>query len=187
MQHFYKNIKGWFDFPTLYKHIVDISPTNSHFVELGSWQGMSASFLGVEIHNSKKNIKLDCIDTWEGSAEHSDDQLVVKGTLYETFLKNTQTLTHIINPIKMNSKSASELYADDSLDFVFLDASHDYESVKEDLRLWYPKVKPGCMFSGHDYDANWPGVIKAVNEFATSNGFLNIKHCDISCWTFNKQ
>jgi predicted O-methyltransferase YrrM len=187
MIHFYQNLKGWFDFPTLYKHIVEISPTNSHFAEIGSWQGMSASFLGVEIHNSKKNIKLDCIDTWEGSTEHTDDEFVVKGTLYETFIENIQTLNHIINPIKMDSRSASKLYDDNSLDFVFLDASHDYESVKEDLNLWYPKVKPGCMFSGHDYHASWPGVIKAVNEFAVNNKFPNIKHCDISCWSFIKK
>ncbi len=51
---------------------------------------------------------------------------------------------------------------DKSLDFVFVDASHDYESVVKDFNAWAPKVKPGGIFSGHD--VHWPGVIQALNE-----------------------
>ena len=45
---------------------------NSHFVEIGSWKGRSASYMAVEIFNSRKNIKFDCVDTWCGSVEHLD-------------------------------------------------------------------------------------------------------------------
>ena len=41
---------------------------------------------------------------------------------------------------------------DDSLDFVFIDASHDEDSVKKDIEAWTPKVKKGGMISGHDID-----------------------------------
>lgn len=49
-----------------------------------------------------------------------------------------------------------------SLDFCFIDASHDYESVIKDLNAWGPKVRKGGMLCGHD--VHWPGVIEALKE-----------------------
>lgn len=50
------------------------------------------------------------------------------------------------------------------LDVVFIDALHDYESVKEDIALWWPLVRPGGYLCGHDYNHKWPGVMRAVAE-----------------------
>ena len=50
------------------------------------------------------------------------------------------------------------------LDFVFIDAQHDYDSVKKDIEIWTPKLKPGGLLSGHDYQPNFKGVIQAVDE-----------------------
>eukprot|EP01065_Artemidia_motanka_P024703 TRINITY_DN29604_c0_g1_i1.p1 TRINITY_DN29604_c0_g1~~TRINITY_DN29604_c0_g1_i1.p1 ORF type:complete len:371 (+),score=131.97 TRINITY_DN29604_c0_g1_i1:55-1113(+) len=41
--------------------------------------------------------------------------------------------------------------ADKSLDFIYIDARHDYISVLEDLRAWWPKCRPGGLFAGHDF------------------------------------
>jgi hypothetical protein len=57
------------------------------------------------------------------------------------------------------------LFGDSSLEWVHLDARHDYESVKADIEAWLPKVKAGGWLTGDDYDeAKWPGVVKAVGE-----------------------
>jgi hypothetical protein len=68
---------------------------------------------------------------------------------------------------------AASLIAPESLDFVYIDASHDYESVKQDLACWWPKVKFGGMFAGHDYFEHYEyvkfGIIEAVDEFAAKN------------------
>lgn len=53
--------------------------------------------------------------------------------------------------MRMFSHQASKLFADDSLDFVYIDANHKYEYVKEDIELWWPKLRSGGMLSGHDY------------------------------------
>jgi hypothetical protein len=127
--------------------------------------------MAVEIHNSKKNIKFDCIDTWRGSEEHYDPTNAVyepellknPDYLYNVFLKNTEPVKHIINPIRCESVKASELYDKESLDFILVDAAHDYDNVLLDLQYWYPKLRPGGIIAGDDLP--WEGVTRAVSEF----------------------
>jgi len=95
MKHIDDRIEGWFDFDVLYTNIVYHACDNSHFVEVGAWKGKSTSFLAVEIINSGKNIKLDVVDTWEGSSEH---RLENNDELYLEFLKN-------IEPVRQCDKS----------------------------------------------------------------------------------
>ena len=64
MEHFYKNIKGWFTFPNLYKQVVEKQQSEAHFVEVGSFLGKSTCCMAVESINSNKNIKFDCVDIW---------------------------------------------------------------------------------------------------------------------------
>lgn len=49
-------------------------------------------------------------------------------------------------------------------DLVFIDALHDYEHVKQDIALWWPRVRVGGMLAGHDFNHKWPGVERAVAE-----------------------
>ena len=57
------------------------------------------------------------------------------------------------NIIKIKSKSldASDMFKDDYLDAVYIDADHAEEFFREDMKAWMPKVKPGGIISGHDY------------------------------------
>ena len=73
--------------------------------------------------------------------------------------------------LRLMSGDAALKINDGSLDFVFVDASHAYADVWLDLRAWWPKLKPGGLFCGHDYtnprDAD--GVRRAVNNFFMAN------------------
>jgi hypothetical protein len=182
ISHYYYNIQGWFVQEKLFTSMVmSCNDTDEyHFVEIGSWKGRSSTFMGVEILNSGKNIKFDCIDTWEGSEEHLDKSsttfeplLLIKDGLYNEFLKNIRPIKSIINPIRSTSIEASKLYEDNSLDFVFIDGSHDYLSVKEDIEHWYPKVKKGGYISGDDYVH--PPIGRAVREFFDIRSIIPIK------------
>ena len=85
--------------------------------------------------------------------------------------------------LKMTSAQAAPLVEDGSCDFVFIDADHTYDAVKEDIQLWYPKVRRGGLFCGHDL--RWEGVTKAVVEFAIAqnmSGRYTPKESDI--WWF---
>lgn len=153
-----------------------------HYVEIGAWKGKSTAFMATEIMNSGKNVKFDVIDTWEGSLEHNDDEFVKTGTLYEHFLNNMKPVDGYYNPIKMTSLEASKLYDDNSLDFILIDGSHEYEDVKSDILHWYPKLKYGGIIAGDDYHKTWPGVIKAVNEILSYKIIVNNV-----CWVHEKQ
>jgi SAM-dependent methyltransferase len=176
IEHFYNNIgENWFTYAPFYKEMVEFFPDGSHFVEVGCWKGRSATYMAVEINNSNKKIKFDCVDLWDGSNEplYNKNKDVVDNVLYQVFLKNIEPVKHIINPIRMSSVEASKLYLDESLDFVFIDACHEYECVKEDIISWYPKIKKGGIIAGHDF--NLKQIQKALMEelvtFQTHLGF----------------
>jgi hypothetical protein len=71
---------------------------------------------------------------------------------------------------RLTSVEAAAKVPDHSLDFVYIDARHDYDSVKEDVEAWCSKVRPGGIMAGHDYvDGDLPEgefyVKSAVDEF----------------------
>lgn len=186
MNHFHNSIEGFFIFPDFYSSMVKRFPSGSHFVEIGSYYGMSAAFMTVEIINSGKDIKFDAVDAWYGSkdcdkldASHIKtlEQLEQKeSSQYEIFLKNMKPVWGKFTPVKLESVRASRLYDDNSLDFVFIDAMHLYENVKADINAWLPKVKKGGIISGHDYAFNavelnspFKGVAQAVHEIFGKN------------------
>jgi SAM-dependent methyltransferase len=157
--------EDWFTYPDLYRDMVKEFPSGSIFVEVGSWKGKSSAFMAVEIANSKKNIQFFCVDTWEGSVEHKENPELSQ--LYEIFLDNMKPVKQFYRPVRLPSLEAVNGFEDNSLDFVFIDASHEYEDVVQDLKAWYPKVKPGGVLAGHDYypaNPEWCGVLRAVNE-----------------------
>jgi predicted O-methyltransferase YrrM len=182
MKHFYQNLgENWFTYPNLYKNMVEKFPSGSHFVEVGTWKGRSAAFMAVEIINSEKNIKFDCVDDWlEVKKEESHPKRPYQ--LWETFLNNIEPVKNIINPIRMKSIEACKLYKNETLDFIFIDAAHDYNNVISDIKSWYPKLKKGGIIAGHDYGNGHVGVEKAVDEFFKGK---NLSFSEV-CWLHEK-
>ena len=186
MKHFYKDIHGWFTFPQFYSTIAEkFQPAvqdRYHIVEVGTWLGQSAAYLAVELINNgnSHNVIFDCVDTWEGSSEHLNEDgllefdwnipsefglpilkekcLMTTDELYNKFLSNIEPVRHIVNPIKMKSVDAAKLYEDSSLDLVFIDAGHSFDDVVADIEAWLPKVRPYGFIAGHDYE--WDDEVK---------------------------
>jgi len=171
MIHFYERIHGFFDYEKLYDFIVKNVPDNQKekMVEVGVWKGKSVSYIAVEIIKSQKNMTIDAVDSWETAEGWTNEQylidMVKNEDVYEQFVNNIEPVKHIVMPIKMKSVEASKTYEDNSLFFVFIDGNHTYESTKEDILSWLPKVKIGGYIGGHDFDnEEWPGVRQAVEE-----------------------
>lgn len=172
MKHFYNRIKGYFNYKNVYDKVIKESPDNAHFVEIGVWQGKSVCYAGVAIINSEKNIRLDAVDTFEGSPSEPTIQRDLNKLkeedkeLKDVFLENIEPVKDVVKMVHMDSISASKLYEDQSLDFVFIDGSHLYQAVRADIDAWLPKIKVGGYIGGHDIDGpeEFNGVRQAVDE-----------------------
>lgn len=178
---YYQNIFGWTDFEDIYLEACN-KFDNCTFVEIGSFQGKSACFMAESIKERKKNIKLVCLDLFptkyeiqkyknigagQGGDQFGEEAYINKlpESLMDTFVRNMidAGVEDIVIPIKSNSHKAVALFTDNSIPFVFVDASHNYDQVLEDVKLWWPKVTSGGMFAGHD---RWTdGVARAVSDF----------------------
>ena len=177
MEHFFQNTIGedWFTYPNLYSFVPQYFGEEAKFVEVGVWKGRSVSYLAVEDINANKNQKIYAVDTWAGSEEHTDpnnpnynpELTQDPDWLYNLYLQNIEPVKDIITSIKKSSLEAVNDFEDESLDFVFIDAAHDYENVKADILAWLPKIKRTGILAGHDYWPNDPVQI-AVDEIFSS-------------------
>ncbi len=69
----------------------------------------------------------------------------------------------------------------DNIDFIYVDGNHDYEHVRQDIELYFPKLKKGGVMAGHDFTADYPGVARAVLEYSDSNN-LKVEGCSYDWW-----
>jgi len=77
--------------------------------------------------------------------------------------------------IRQESVAAATLFDDGYFDYVYIDGDHTLAAVSKDLEAWWPKVKPGGYFAGHDYSSS-VGVMRAVDNFCEPRGL------DIRSW-----
>lgn len=151
-------------------------PAGGTIVEVGCWKGKSSAFLVVESINAQKNIKVFCVDTWEGNDEIPiNDSDMNNKTVFEKIMKNMSPVLGHFNIVRSPSIDAAKKFEDESLDVVFIDASHHYVDVMNDILSWWPKIKKGGILSGHDIQI--PDVIRAVNET-----LVNWQHAGEQCW-----
>ena len=171
MPEFYKRIHGWSSFIPFYAKMVDEARDGARFVEVGVWMGRSAVFMGEKIRESGKQIHFSAVDTFEGGRDVAYAMHRLTRPLLDTFKSNLEGagLTDFVNIIQAASVDAAHLFSDGELDLAFIDAQHSYEAVKEDMEAWWRKVRCGGILAGHDY-AVWPGVTRAVHEFAETRG-----------------
>jgi len=168
-------IDGWFNWRSAQEEAVNRFPDGSRFVEVGVYLGRSLCSLAEVVERSGKQITVIGVDTCRGSGPegsrgkdfHADAVQEGGGTFAGTLHKNVLDcgFADKIQLIISDSVAAAGLFADASLDWVHLDARHDYASVKADIEAWRQKIKAGGWLSGDDYnEEKWPGVVKAVRE-----------------------
>jgi hypothetical protein len=122
--------------------------------EVGTRYGLFARQIGPHWKGT-----IACIDKWEDREIFDVCNVVLEDPRY--------SLHH------MDSVAGSKMFRNASLDWVYIDADHHYDSVKADLWAWFPKVRPGGILAGHDYtnEFGW-GVKRAVDEFANVLGYF---------------
>jgi predicted O-methyltransferase YrrM len=155
-------------------------------VEVGTWKGRSA----VTMAETAKalgftRVTIICVDTWLGAPEFWTWGLndPTRGasfrrkdgypTVFYTFTRNAKALGHadVIAPLPLSSAQAADVlaYYKIAADVIYVDAAHEYESVRADLQAYWKLLAPGGVMFGDDYNC-WPGVTRAVDEFAEAKG-----------------
>lgn len=146
-----------------YRPLVEqIAPTL--IVEVGVWKGLSALHLARALKATMGGGALIAVDTWLGALEfwtrRSQDRMrdlqLVHGypSVYYHFLSNVvnQRLADFVIPLPAPSRLASDLLKlrKASIDLLHIDAAHEYESVREDIGLWWGLLSRGGMLLGDE-------------------------------------
>src|SRR5262245_13724877 len=164
----YKEIPGYCDYHWFYDRMFDRLPNDFSIVEVGVWFGHAVAYMAEQAKASRKNGHIYAVDTFEGSPNERKHQKIVEqhgGSIYDAFQKNMKAcgVAAYIYPV-VNDSAFSAGYIAQMMDLVFLDAEHEYLSVKQDIVTWWPWVKKGGIIAGRDYSPVWPGVRQAVDE-----------------------
>lgn len=126
-------------------------------IELGVASG---NYSNIILKNSKLRI-LYSVDAW--SDHHNSAEYVM-------CVKKLSTHGNRSVVMRMFFEDAIQHFPDNFLDFIYIDAyAHLGQEEGKILNDWYPKLKTGGIFAGHDYCAPWTKTIKAVNSFFKQN------------------
>ena len=162
-----ENLQGWMSSKELI-WLGQKAQLHRRIIELGSYLGRSTRILG---ENTAGYVV--AIDWWHGTptefAESSPE------TLFERFHENIEDLIKArkVRPWRVNHRTIPSLFAAGKVplfvwnqpDMVFVDGQHCYESCRDDIHTWKPRLRKGGLLCGHDYQQkDWPGVTKAVDE-----------------------
>lgn len=124
-------------------------PQNGTYLEIKSWMGASVELVYGATKLSRKQINL----------------ISIGPNIDEAFLRKTRTIPRF-RSIKSHASAAKTQIKDKSVDLFFLDGARSYEFVKRDIQDYWPKLKIGGIFLGHDYSEQKEhrGVVRAANE-----------------------
>lgn len=151
-------------------------------VEIGVCRG---HFSDIILKHTKLK-RLYSIDPWSRpESEPLDDAHTSTVNMYLDTLRLLSKHGERSVVYRARSEEAIAMFDDASLDFVYIDGDHRYEAVQLDISLWWPKLKPGGIFAGHDYSGNCHGVMRAVDEFFRANELkLYMTEIDeVNLWT----
>lgn len=152
-----------------------------YFAELGFKTGAEIGVLQGSYSRAlcriNPELKLYCIDAW-GLLDKKKSMEDFHLKMYERAKRKLAPHNAVL--IREPSIEAAKRFDNDSLDFVYIDATHSYECVKTDILTWVPKIKSGGIVSGHDY--NLTDVRRAVDEYIENN---NLKLMRTDCDRMN--
>jgi hypothetical protein len=133
-----------------YRTMIEIGVEDGDFARavLSKWPGFE-HYYGVDPYETQKNY----VDTSNRDQARFDNAFKqVLSTLNARFGSRRITM------IKDYSTRAVSKFETESIDFIYVDARHDYCGVTDDLNAFYPVLKCGGLFAGHDYELRHHGT-----------------------------
>ena len=147
--------------------------------------GVFASDFSRQIAEFCDPVRLLLVDAFSGSLLFSADEHGgnPRTLTRDELLANSAALANDRAGVEVHigfSGHVLSSFADESLDFIYIDADHSYNAVKGDLAHAWRLVRPGGFIAGHDYSLSdkcvnadyyqYFGVKSAVDEFLAAHG-----------------
>lgn len=162
-------------------------------VELGIYRAESFCTLLQCVPNIKK---LYGVDSWQPYVDYIKDPYdgIPNGASTDREIEYSKFMAHHAikycannhkaEVLEMDSTEAAEKFDDESLDFIFIDTYYSKEQAEKELDVWYPKVKQGGLFMGHDYDM--PIIQMIVHTHREKNNVTTPLATYDKCWAWHK-
>jgi predicted O-methyltransferase YrrM len=151
--------------------------------EVGVCHGFTSEYLLKNVSNIKTYYAVDHYPTfvdWDGTRLTQERQDEIKKRCFDKL----QPFYDNVAIIYQDSGSFSRILPDEHLNFVFIDGDHSYAATTNDIICYWPKVKSGGIFAGHDI--NLKGVHDAVMNFFGEK-MNQIKIVENNAWFFVKE
>lgn len=143
-------------------------------LEIGSWEGLSSHFL----LDSLPNLKMTCVDTWEGADEHRSGDLADVKTLSKIEERFDANLTPFAGRVQKQKKTSFVFFAEkvrkEIYDLIYVDGSHHCDDVIIDSIKSFEALKVGGIMVFDDYF--WTYYKNPIdNPAAAIHAFLRLK------------
>jgi hypothetical protein len=124
------------------------------FIDLGFKEGVELGTRNGDfaLKICQAGLKLNCVDSWLDYPDYTSPDDNWQTQLNGQYEKTKKLLaTFSANIIRKLSMDAVKDFKDESLDFIYIDANHDFKYVIEDIFEWSKKIRKGGVIAGHDY------------------------------------
>lgn len=150
--------------PTLVDHctylevfdkIIESADDGIVIVEIGVFVGGSVCYLSQKLKEKNIDYKIIAIDNFKFSNISPQDNEKYAHNLqpYIAYSNNIRKFQANVITIVGDSIEISQLFKDNTIDFLYIDGDHSEYCIKE-LKNWLPKMKENSLIAGHDYDGS---------------------------------
>lgn len=142
--------------------VTDFAPRASAFLTCLTGEFLTGIEVGCDVGAHAHAIlqycdidKLYLVDLWE----REFCQGYCQGRLH------SHGYRHKVEMIKGSSHNVASSFKNPQVDFIYIDIPHDYDTVRQSLRDWWPHLKCGGVLGYRNYAASNVELKKAVDEF----------------------
>ena len=175
----FMDVPGWInDAKWIFKEVIESCQDGDKVVEIGTYFGQSACYMGELIRDSGKDIKFDTFDTFEqldpSIRAGKQPRQFVEYRLHKS--RRTAPMSELVkghfhacgvqdyvNQIVCDALYAHHLYEDNSLMMFYNDGVNQKEKLYQLITNFWPKIKRGGILAGDDI--NFDDVKSAVEKF----------------------
>lgn len=141
-------------------------------VEIGSWIGASAVYLGQAV--KEYGGRIYSIDPHSASIVHKLRRIADTEPIFRENLKRFE-VQDVVEVIRAISMEALELWSR-PIDMLFIDGLHFFKNTREDYLGWSPWVRSNGIVAFHDYLSH-AGPTKVVDQIIRPSGIWEELGC----------